>query len=803
MAYGGVYGPTPYGGTPPPSGGVLGTLTPIDGEADRDRTASGTLTVSLPLDSQADRNRTAEGTLTVTLPLAAPTGPGWEFTQRNRTAHGVLSIRPSLVPDPVLEPIQTVYRTYSGVTVVDGQPELHHTGTVHGTWGFPQVVVAGRNVTVFRDCRTLVGNWADSDPGGDESAVLTFPAITPWDTYGTGALAWLYDNAVVEILRVDADGAMLGGRPVFQGNIGPLSESVARDSGSSLTVNCIGVWEALDQRITKPRVSSEPLDTGIMIARMVNNEIDFGFPAARMIPNPTGVYTGERGSFGEPLASGTLTDLLATVAHEGEEWTVGLHNHRQLYVYQRDLVTPDFDLYVGQQGVTHNLTLDGTSAFTNVYGMGQDGPHAWRNYMYPNAPVDPPEYPLPDGVFFNPGDSGTGFAELSAQLRTRGYHLASGDTYLAEDEDEVRRFQDVTGIQVDGVVGGQTWNQAFQTGANAHALDGAYPAPIAEVRATDPFTYDGRGARTGAYPFYDPHRARREKLVQFGMASKALARASATHDLARHSLPGYTGTVTLTNIDPEQMCALDIRAGMRFHFHGHHGTTRLMYVTRVSKDPGMTGDRVVTLTVDEQARPLAELFQIIQRNRGIADLAGRRKIARRGTSKVSEPIPFDWESGAGMLSPKAQTARLWNVYWVPLGETSDIVRIRLVANQATEMSAALFDRFIEPEQLIRLNGLAHPDTGTAGGNDPWQVNQEALLALGMVWASGSVNAMQGYWPNDPDGALTGVLDDSGPSVTFIAQTPPWGFLAVWTSETCRVSGDPAEGFRAIYPAAAQ
>lgn len=800
MGYGtGRYGGEPYGGTPPPPAGPLGTILELDGDGNRARAATAAERVTLPVEGDAARPRDVDAELTVSMPLEVPHGAGWEFSHRTRTGSAVLAVRPQLVPEPDLLPIPTMSVTYTGVTEDgDGMPVLEGASETHGDCGFLKVVIAGRDLTTFRGERTFVGSWEDGDPGGSAGAVLAFPKASWLDRPGVGALSWLYDYAPVEMFLVDEDGQVL--HTLFQGDTGVIGGTVPERGAYEFTVRCVGVWEALDERITKPRVSSAFVDTGVLISRLVNREIEYGFPARRMAADATGVPTTERGSFGEPLASRTITDLLAQVYVPGHEYTMRLEEHRRFRVVRRDLTTVHATLWCGQAGLTVDLLHDPSDAVTNMYGMGQDGSHVWRNMKYPNAPVSPPPYPLPDGAFFNPGDGETGFAPFARMLRTRGYPLASLDTYLAGDEDEVRRFQDDTGIQIDGVVGGQTWNQAFQTGANAHALDNAYPAPIAQVRATDPYTYDGRGAVTGRYPGYDRTIARRERLTQFGMLSKALATKSARHTVERDSVADWAGTLTLRNVDPPERPALTLADGMNVLLREHHGEDRLMHVARATKNPGLRGDRIVTLTADEHGRPLQELWQVIQRRRDIADIAGRRRPGRRGAARVTETAPFDYESGAGMLDEMAQTAGLWNVYEMPLGETTDIVRVRLVADTPTLISAALFEGSVTAEGLIALPGLRDP---SAGDGDPWQVNQARLRAMGLAWASGSSESMQGYWPNDPGGTLTGVLDDAGPGISFVSQRGVWGWLAVWTSETCRISGDPAENYRALYPAATQ
>lgn len=787
----------------------------ISGTSSRSRGSSSSVSLTgLTVHGSSARARSAAATIHVAVPLAADSGPGWEFNGRARDASATIYVDDATTPAP--DPhhlIATAWLTIPSAPTLDadGQPDStawHATATEHhDIWGRYRIVIAGKDVSFFRGAQTLVLNESDTEPFGDDMFTVQFPMISPFEQLGVGALAWLPgtdDNKHIPITVQKIDS--VGARSVrWEGDCQVVIDNAASPNGA-LVVQFLGIVKTLDERITKPRFTSDPIDIGQLIHNLAAYEAKYGWnghPPAAVV---TGTQTAERGGYGDPLATLTFQNLLA----EDGNHTLTNHRPRGVKMIVKDRTTVHFTLWCGQPGVTHQLQRNLEHAVTAIFGEGTDaGTQFWRNTQYPNAPLSPPAYPLPSGQFFNPGDSHSGFQAFSDELRTRGYHLASRDSYLASDEDVIRDFQDDVDITVDGVVGGQTWNKAFAIGLSAHALD-AYIRPLAVVSAAEPFLYNSRGGVIGRNPGYTG-RTRREKLEQFGTTAKAAAKKSAKSELVVVRSSDYFGTVTAENTDPPEMCALDTRSGMNMLYRGHRGVDRLLHVAKADRNPGMAAgqSRTVTWTTSERGDDYVTIAARMQQKRDVVDQSGRTRAPRRGAKISPDFAPWDSESGAGFLSPRAQTAGLWNVYPIPAGERGTITHVRLVADTPCQIAAAVFNAQISENHLANLPGLDDPSAGAAGGLDPWQVNGAALTKLltyadqpWMAWATGGPGAMQGYWPNTPDvtATLTGVLDDAS-SFPFHSAHGVWLFLAVWTGATCRISGDPAYGYRALFPGA--
>lgn len=811
-------------GTPTPLNGASSharaatasiAVTGLTASGARHRGATASIALRDRLSGVAARSRGGAASVEVIIGLTAEAGLGWEFNGRTRDAFATITVDDPVAPPPDAHHlIQTAWLTIPAGPTLDanGQPDSaawRASATSHaGVWGRYRIVVGGVDVSFVRGAQSLVLNESDTEPFGDDTFTVLFPMISPFEQLGVGDLGWLPGtdddkHTPVTVQKVDPSGARF---TRWEGSCDVIVDNYSGNSAGGLQVSFLGLVKTLDQRVTKPRFTSDPVDVGQLIHDLIAYEAKYGWAGHPPAAVLTGTQTAERGGYGDPLATVTIQNLLA----EDGNYTIANMRPRGMRLLAKDRTTVHFTLWCGQSGVTHQLQRNLEHGITAIFGEGTDaGTQFWRNTQYPNAPISPPSYPLPSGQFFNPGDSHTGFQPFSDELRTRGYHLTSQDRYLAADEPVVRDFQDDAGITVDGVVGGQTWNAAFSTGLSAHALD-AYIRPLAVVSAAEPFLYNGRGGIVGRNPAYTG-RTRREKLEQFGTLPKADAKKSAKAELLVIRSSDYFGTVTADNIDPPEMCALDTRSGMNLLFKGHRGVDRLLHVAKTDRNPGMTvgQNRSVTWTASERGDDYVTIAARMQRQRDVVDQSGRIRAPRRSAKISPDFAPWDSESGAGYLKPSAQTAGLWNVYPIPAGERGTIAHVRLVADTACQISAAVFNKRVSANFLANLPGLADPSSGSAGGLDPWQVNARTLTALLtyadqplMAWATGGPGAMQGYWPNTPaaGATLTGVLDDAS-SFTFHSAHGVWLFLAVWTSSTCRISGDPAYGYRALFPGA--
>jgi hypothetical protein len=329
----------------------------------------------------------------------------------------------------------------------------------------------------------------------------------------------------------------------------------------------------------------------------------------------------------------------------------------------------------------------------------------------------------------HPGSGYTGFQDFSDELREHfDYDLDSQDTYLSSDLQTIEDFQEHIGIQVDGVVGPQTWNAAFQIGQNANVLDDAYIRELWSLSAVQPDLVNGRGGILGDNPAFKPGQwRRRETLVDFGVLAKPTARRSARREGQKTKLPYYVGHDHRGEHRPGRDAGARHRLRDEHALHGHRGTDRGFHVVRCERDPGMRGPRRVTWTVSEKPDDLMTLAQIIARRKGVRDVVHSIRPQRRSSHRTPDWVPFDSESGAGILHRTAQTAGLWNAYQIPMGEALDVAAVKIIASVPCQMAAAMFNRRVTPDMLTALPGLANPGGGAAG-DDPWQANADALDA---------------------------------------------------------------------------
>jgi peptidoglycan hydrolase-like protein with peptidoglycan-binding domain len=215
--------------------------------------------------------------------------------------------------------------------------------------------------------------------------------------------------------------------------------------------------------------------------------------------------------------------------------------------------------------------------------------------------------------------------------------------FNSNDAAACRIIQEHYGIQVDGVVGPQTWAATFAVGSNGADLHGAYRLPLAIHRTVNPRNVYADGADAGANPQYDPSVLRVEADIDFGAGiSKSQARRSASAQINRDYPAGWTGSVTLA-MDPQEGSRFDVQAGQNIRVAGWGGSSGvLLHIAQVSVS---LPDSSVSLQVDQKARDALTLAAIIDRK---ADNASNpTRLPPRGhrrSAQVSDTVvEFDGE----------------------------------------------------------------------------------------------------------------------------------------------------------------
>jgi hypothetical protein len=195
------------------------------------------------------------------------------------------------------------------------------------------------------------------------------------------------------------------------------------------------------------------------------------------------------------------------------------------------------------------------------------------------------------------------------------------------------------------VLYGEGTNKAGQTYRNAD-----YTTGIAEY---EPFAHTDAAHPKGNANF-DPDIIRRERHLQFPSGTSfSRAMESAEQVLARDKDPRWVGDVEL-RVDPEEFSRFELQAGMVILLKNHRGADRPLQIVEVEVD---WSDLSVSLTVDEQARDVLTVAEILERRRR----SSRSTVAnlRRGsTGSVVEDtkVPWDDEAGSGYLPMGAKDA---------------------------------------------------------------------------------------------------------------------------------------------------
>lgn len=125
---------------------------------------------------------------------------------------------------------------------------------VSSEWGRLQLVVNDVDVTFFRDVPTRILSWSSGDPFDDANAVIEFPQISTYETFGEGDLEWLEGHALVDIklIRAAEEGVAPEVVTLWEGMIASIEEEVSSDS-SKVVVQCIGALYQLDYYVRAPK----------------------------------------------------------------------------------------------------------------------------------------------------------------------------------------------------------------------------------------------------------------------------------------------------------------------------------------------------------------------------------------------------------------------------------------------------------------------------------------------------------------------------------------------------------------------
>lgn len=732
-----------------------------------------------------DRSATMTATTTVDPPVAAPPADIEPFGIR----------RVSVVWDP------------PGTLTAMGRPVDWTAGTTTiedlGTFRFR---VNSADVTYFRGAETKLTDVATTDPYGDATATLVFAQISPLEELGVGDLDWLAGKhhriRVGIILAAGVSVTDQFGQTYSAGDELPYFNGVCKSRVSAtderpatLSLECEGTLYRLDTFIKPPFLDVTPARMGAQIVRAINDRaVNEGWPGGspQDLLGDAAPMTSARGSWSK-LASDYINSMLQVgTMEDGTQVTVSQKGWGTPVVRTRGDGARTWTVRCWQDGVTHDLTDDDDEE-NAAYGSGirADGCR-WANlFLTGLSPVDAPAYPYDPSTVFVAGGGLTGFGPFADKLRSRGYDMVSGDTYDTADVDEVERFQAFAGIQVDGVVGPQTWHAAFDTGEMAGDYSGLYLPLYADPRV-ERWAYNADGDVTGSNPAWAPDEL--DRVEGFRDYGQPVGKHSAVKDarwrVRRNVALGVYGTVTLTG-DPQEGWRGLIRAGDKLVMEGFQGRTVTLHVSACQIRDPMSPRCQAALTVDEKSRDLLSLAERLNARRAAKLPPIVRKPNPNSRIVVDSRIIFECENDAGHIGPVAQFAGLGNVFAIPAAERGTFVGVHAHTEDVpTTFIIALFAKPVTDTQIR---------SGIFEGNDPtqwmdvsgtqqspWDVYYDSLIDAGWIDTWGGPDDLGGYSPypaTDNQGnpsPVTGRLIDDG-TVDYYSDSN--GHLWAWVLTT--------------------
>lgn len=645
---------------------------------------------------------------------------------------------------------------------------------IESIWGYYQIIVGGVDVTYYRNVVTKPARLTWAEPFGPATAELVFAQITPFD-YLPGFLQW---GSMVEVWHVDENYNRVGADPMWDGIVVATSSRSGQDF--ALTVQCVGALFQADLYRKKPDIGRAPpggwidTDIGTAISDEINQRTRYGTMRLHFFfPVTTGIITRSRGGW-DSLLSGWVQDVLATATTDdgNNQWTVDCVGRRPI-LKLKDTTTIHWTIMNATPGVEVSLEADVTQTRNVFYGEGIDNENCrWRNQKFPYLRTG--KGPVFPGRLITLGVSGADVQTWKDEMGRSGYSMSPGSTYTSNDRNHCRGLQTRAGIQVDGVVGPQTWAATFESASLGDDDVQAIILPMVWSIQAEPRLYNAQGEEIGYQEHFNPAVLRVEEYQNLGdRISFNEGIRSFSEQWNRDVYTKLQGTIVL-HVDPEQGSRWDIRAGQNIMVKMVHGRDTRLHIAGVEAD---LEEGTVTLTVDEKNRDLMTVAAVISRRRETTDPVRREPTYFRSSRVVEDRLAtWDCENGSGIIPRMAQYNKLWNVVRIPMSEGGNIVRSRFQLDIASRFSVAVFDRHITANQLASYGmplDEGYYDKATSGFDSD---------ALGCLIAWGQHEDAAGFYPkregDDPVPGLSGVLQDDG-SWQFHTTKPPWVWVAMW------------------------
>lgn len=670
-----------------------------------------------------------------------------------------------------------------------------------GNVGYLRVIIGGQDVTFFRGTPVQVEHVTTSEPFGPETATLIFPQITPFDDLTSDEFGWLQRGKDIELSLCSVS----GGETTTVQNLwtgvvlNRTPKAVDGHAGKfELVVEAQGIlFASVDGVLSQPQIAYDTEDIGTVIPRILNTLPERRYGFVRDVH--TGIQTRSTGAW-EPTLTGRIGDLLAqaTTSDGANQWTLHLDHYRTPVLRLKDVTTQHWTTSVGAPGVTVDVAADMLTAPTAIYGRGVDkDSQGWGNLKAPGFDW------LKQYPFFsdNPsaqleiGASGTAVEQAQTALNTVwGIPTTVDGVFGTQLRNTILNFQRGAGLVVTGTINAQTWMTLFAVGQRNGAgalggLQGSYYAPLAATPQSQKYLYNDAGEIVGDNPQYSPDTVPVQKFHSYpdGL-SKTEAKSFAAAELNRDKTAVETGTITFTNIDPQEGSRWNITAGQNIAVRNFGGQTRLFHIAQVRHTQDTT-----ELTVDARGRDLLTIDAMITRNREALGPGESPYTRRRSILTPGKPV-VDGEL-IGNIPRLAANARVWNIFAIPLGNEGNIVQMWLQTyTPATRFVLGFFSGRVNHQQLASLVG--DPFTEITDGDDRYypfpgkKTTADKLEEIGWIDTLGGPNNLGGYYPSTQEKAstVTGRHEDMTISLHYESFQTPFVWVAFYPETACFFDG---------------
>lgn len=481
-----------------------------------------------------------------------------------------------------------------------------------------EIYSGGRRIDVssFRGAPTEISQVTFTDPFGPAAATLRFPAITALETPGAGELAWLEEEADLDLtwVEVAADGTETVGA-VWEGYIGSLEWQLL-----GMTATCVGALREYDNYLAMPRYLERPLAYERAIAEAL--EVREGMQ--QMQPLEVEWPADWPTKFNPKAYRGVTAPYLLPETYHRTGYTGGGANWTGLVTRETGRFEPILTSYVA--GVLQNMQAP-TGAWTIDLARGRQPVLRVR----PRATLATPGIWRVD--LLSPG-----VKDFSA----RKDHTQKANVVFGQGKS-------ITGATYTGM------RVEVDVGENGESSSTEYD-PYAAMKAVHP--------ESTTNPWFDRRVKRKEVSIPFSEGlSEAEARDVAQLHLQRFADPGITGQVTiaesLEQLQPDgtwvRRPRQRLRAGDSFLLMGLHGQSAgvLMHCTEST----LGADGSVSLTLDSRYRDQLTVSEVRQRGRDAL------RPARLLTVGQYEPLipdllfPWSYDRGSGYIP--ARSKELW------------------------------------------------------------------------------------------------------------------------------------------------